>query len=825
MDTANTNVNMSDSGGSTTVNTSSSINTSTTGESSSDTSVNTSSYQTSNTGDTTEVEEVDLSAEQEETLPTPQASTTSQIEQADSKEVKSKLGEFLDGVGNFFKSGAKVVSNVVSYIGGALKGIGKSLVETACNVASNVKSILAKVKEAWDAGPIAFLSTGAVVFTSIVSGVAKLGEHILLDGVAWAGGKVVKGATWLLGSMVGWFNEDAGDWIKDKGDQINQGIKGFVEVDWVGKANELIYERTGLGRFVNENSVIKYDSEEALGIRNFSEKVGVFVAATAATVLTGGAAAVALPLLLGFMYGSGKKAEQTYQEKGIETSAKDEWLIALSGAKGAVEWYAKGKMGANFLQSVHSIIATTTNPAFSLRRSALTWFRSAQNFGIKEGVKSAAHVATSGQTWALATLNSIPQALDVAEKAVETGELSSEDVGGVIASILKTAGIQVLTTGFFGGGMSAGANKYLASEQYIYDTAKVTGISQESAKKYIDSLESDIEWEAKKRSARDDYNKAMGDDKAWDKMNARDQSKYISAASPDDYIDGVRRRMYSTASDSMVETRYRTRKGYYTTSSVQEVMDYKLEGLAQRQKYNEGIRNPDPAVQAKAKQDWENYTKSIQKDYSGSAPTYGKNLPGADSIVSDKRVMEYTKQLFPDDPAVQAATNLEELGKAIEGKTVRFTTFQNAQTGAPNVVTFGSNYGPVGQPTQTGGPFAVPDTTLKTYADQYGDYCTYTSGEFKILREEQFGEEVLSGVPLSEANGTYIIQTEVPIGDVHIPSISNGSSYPAFFVEGGQTLSRTVEATIPAIAGVLIGQTGTTPSGIKWKAIHQPHIK
>ncbi len=164
-------------------------------------------------------------------------------------------------------------------------------------------------------------ATAAVVTTTITSGVLDLGEHIL-DGVVWVGATV--------GTAFG---------------ADTTGMREFIARDLVDEANQAFYENTELGQLINEKSALKYDSNLAQGIRHGTEKVAVFAAATAATVCTGGAAAVALPLVLGFAYGAGEKAEQTYQEHGTDVDLKQELGIAIAGVGSAASWYAQGKLG------------------------------------------------------------------------------------------------------------------------------------------------------------------------------------------------------------------------------------------------------------------------------------------------------------------------------------------------------------------------------------------------------------------------------------------------------------------------------------------------
>ena len=169
-------------------------------------------------------------------------------------------------------------------------------------------------------------ATVAVATTSVISGVADIGEAVL-DGGAWVAAKTV-----------GLFSEDA-----------ENAIEEFIARDLVSEANEAFYENTELGRAINDASALKYDSELAQGIRSVSEDIGVFVAATALTVCTGGAAA---PLVLGIgaAYGLGSAAEDTYATYGTDTTVVQELLILGNGALSALSWYTSGKLGKGFIE-------------------------------------------------------------------------------------------------------------------------------------------------------------------------------------------------------------------------------------------------------------------------------------------------------------------------------------------------------------------------------------------------------------------------------------------------------------------------------------------
>ena len=183
-------------------------------------------------------------------------------------------------------------------------------------------------------------ATIAVGTTSVLSGVAKIIEYID-DGVAWAGGKVTEGASWLVGETAGLFSENAKDSIMKWRENVKKNVKNETDRDKVGELNEWLYENTKIGQDINDASYLKYDSAAAKTTQNVSTKIGEIGGATALTILTGGAAA---PLVFGVgcAEGFGKTAEATYQNGG---DFDDGTLsIMLSGGLNGLSWVANGKL-------------------------------------------------------------------------------------------------------------------------------------------------------------------------------------------------------------------------------------------------------------------------------------------------------------------------------------------------------------------------------------------------------------------------------------------------------------------------------------------------
>lgn len=228
--------------------------------------------------------------------------------------------------------------------------IEKNWWEKFTSAVSNIKDSALKTGAAWgkafNSGNLsdygdALKQTGCtfvVTASSAASGAAKLGE-LVIDGLTFVGGSALSGVAWL-------FDHDTGKDLMD-------GTLDWIRKDLVGEANKYIYENTSIGKWINENSNLKYDSEGAQMIRKvteFATKIGV---ATAATIATGGAAAPAA-IGIGALYGTGNEVEKYAQsvdrENGESYDYKRAFLKAFAGAgTGAAEFYGYGQMGAGML--------------------------------------------------------------------------------------------------------------------------------------------------------------------------------------------------------------------------------------------------------------------------------------------------------------------------------------------------------------------------------------------------------------------------------------------------------------------------------------------
>lgn len=186
-------------------------------------------------------------------------------------------------------------------------------------------------------------SSAVVVATSVKSGMAGLEEDIV-DGALWLGTAAVTGTATLFGEE---------EWANNAQDTMMD----VISYDVVGEANKALYEKTSLGRKINEKSILKYDSEVAQNIQSVSTKATEVAAATALTVATGGVAAPVAALIVGgtgFLVGAGDKAQEDFSKdnRNFWENSKE---IAISGGIKAVEFYSEGQMGAGAINAVGAI--------------------------------------------------------------------------------------------------------------------------------------------------------------------------------------------------------------------------------------------------------------------------------------------------------------------------------------------------------------------------------------------------------------------------------------------------------------------------------------
>lgn len=203
-------------------------------------------------------------------------------------------------------------------------------------------------------------ATNAVVLEKVTSGILKIGE-LIQDGTAMLKTTGASVITLGIDAVFG----------TNYTDDMWESTMDYVAIDQVGNIEKDFYENTSLGKELNDESILKYNSKGAESIKNVSKKVGEMVAATAITVATGGAAAPLVAAGIGFLEGTGQGGEKYFSmtdENGNYTnrSVKDIGLSYLEGIQKGAEWYVSGQVGSGIYNGVKSFV----NPASITREVA-----------------------------------------------------------------------------------------------------------------------------------------------------------------------------------------------------------------------------------------------------------------------------------------------------------------------------------------------------------------------------------------------------------------------------------------------------------------------
>ena len=203
-------------------------------------------------------------------------------------------------------------------------------------------------------------ATNAVVLEKVTSGVLKIGEYIQ-DGTIMLKTTGASVITLGIDAVFG----------TNYTDDMWESTMDYVAIDQVGNIEKVFYENTSLGKELNDESILKYNSKGAESIKNASKKVGEIAAATAITIATGGAAAPLVAAGIGFLEGTGQGGEKYFSmtdENGNYTnrSVKDIGLSYLEGIQKGAEWYISGQVGSGIYNGVKSFV----NPASITREVA-----------------------------------------------------------------------------------------------------------------------------------------------------------------------------------------------------------------------------------------------------------------------------------------------------------------------------------------------------------------------------------------------------------------------------------------------------------------------
>lgn len=264
-------------------------------------------------------------------------------------ELTKKLDE-LESRSSFLEKGLKEKGLLELSGWEELKVAGSKYIDTLKDFKDNIAN--GEFEEAHD-NIKTLQATNAVVLGKVTSGILKIGEYVQ-DGVAML--KTTGASVITLGIDAVFGTNYTDDMWKSTMD--------YVAIDQVGNIEKDFYENTSLGKELNDESILKYNSKGAESIKNASKKVGEMVAATAVTVATGGAAAPLVAAGIGFLEGTGQGGEKYFSmtdENGNYTNrnVKDIGLSYLEGIQKGAEWYVSGQVGSGIYNGVKSFV----NPA------------------------------------------------------------------------------------------------------------------------------------------------------------------------------------------------------------------------------------------------------------------------------------------------------------------------------------------------------------------------------------------------------------------------------------------------------------------------------
>lgn len=208
-------------------------------------------------------------------------------------------------------------------------------------------------------------ATGAVVATNITAGTGKLVEYVV-DGVIMVGVGVASAGTGLYDGVNSIYCNISGADFSSATKSMWNDTMDLIANDTTGNIYNAFYN-TKVGEMLNNTSALKFDGAGAELIKNATTKVAEVVAATAATVVTGGTAAPFVAAGLGFLEGTGKEAERRFSEGNREV--KDIFSSYLSGVGTAAEWYGYGQVGSNLYSGVKNLVSKVPS---NLSQSAVT---------------------------------------------------------------------------------------------------------------------------------------------------------------------------------------------------------------------------------------------------------------------------------------------------------------------------------------------------------------------------------------------------------------------------------------------------------------------
>ena len=316
----------------------------------------------------------------------------------------------------------------------------------------------------------------------------------------------------------------------------------------------------------------------------------------------------------------------------------------------------------------------------------------------------------------------------------------------------------------------------LNATENLRRAGKQAGCSDKVVESYISKLEENVQYDVAKEQ--------WGS--GWNDLSNEEQHILMDVVKDEKDTHEIIAESKQKGKEVLLTFKNRYDKGYFDTKN------YKMDDIVTRK------INRDSGM----------------KTYDGIANS--EYLPKADEFISDNRILEYTKSLFPDNENINRCANIQELANELHDNPVniRLVVFQDGTSGGANIEHFGGNFGDVRYSLDSGqgGVFSIPERKLSEFANNYPDICAYKDGKFSIIDFERFGDEVLSGVSMRDSGGAYMITTDVPFNgsNISMPSVNNWGSYMDYFVSGGELLSGEIEITqkpLPDLINQAISKT------------------
>lgn len=339
-------------------------------------------------------------------------------------------------------------------------------------------------------------------------------------------------------------------------------------------------------------------------------------------------------------------------------------------------------------------------------------------------------------------------------------------------------------------------NAFLAdyeASKALREIGKEAGYSDDVIEKYITKLELDEDYDNIKQ-----IQNQWGDD--WYTLTSHKRDILMETYESSEKVANKMVRKKLNGIETMVEFKNRYDAGIFDSDnySINDIFNLKIEKAAKPKSYS-GISN-------------------------------NACLLRADEFISDQGVVQYIKDLFPNNSNISNCNNLQEIANELYSNPVdlELVHFQNAAKDANNIFFHNGNFGnPNNRLESGGGVFSVPESSLDYYATHYSGICSNENGIFKITNHEEFGRTVLSGVDLNSKDGAIMIKTSQPIENISMPSVNSPSAYMDQFVSGGRLLSGEIEVTQRPLQDIIsnakvtgVNELSGIKDGIRYKIIN-----